>query len=328
MTATTSTATAADGLTRTLDEVNRLVLASSGAGMPGVDAVLRYLPSHGGKGVRPRMALLASAAGGGGAADAPRPVGVAAGVELMHLGTLHHDDVVDESALRRGHPTVAALWGNRTAVFAGTFLLSRGTELIAAAGERAAGAAAACTAELWRGQTRELVATYRVDRTEEEYLDVIGRKTGALFGLAGLAGALAAHAPTATVSALERFGRTWGTAFQLADDLADLTSTTVRLGKPASADVRAGIYTLPVILALATDGPAGARLRTLLGVPGMDASGAAEVRELAVATGAVDRSVVALRGLLDRAHTELDAVPDTWARRQLHAMVEEVGDVV
>ncbi|MEU9851745.1 polyprenyl synthetase family protein [Streptomyces sp. NPDC047974] len=325
MTTTARPATTGDDPARALDAANRAVLAAADTALPGVDAVLRHLPSHAGKGVRPRLALLASAAA---APGAPPPVEVAAGVELMHLGTLHHDDVVDEAPVRRGQPTVAALWGNRAAVFAGTFLLSRGTELVAGAGEQAARAAARCTADLWRGQTRELVSAFRVDRTERDYLDVIALKTGALFGLAGLAGALASHAPAGTAHALERFGRTWGTAFQLADDLADLTSTELRLGKPVTADVRAGIYTLPVIAALGRGGATAARLRALLGVPGLDGPGAEEVRALVTDAGGVDRSLTVLRGLLGRAHAELGPVPATWARARLHELVEEVGDGV
>lgn len=323
MTATAATCSADAGLASALDEVHRIVRTASRPGVHGVDPIVRHLPSRTGKGVRPRATLLAAAAV---AADAPAPVAVAAGIELMHLGTLHHDDIVDESPTRRGHPTVAAQWGNRAALFAGTFLLSRGTELIAMAGDAAARAAAACAAELWRGQTRELVSVFRVDRTQQEYLNVIGRKTGALFGLAGRVGALAGCAPAEAAEAHERFGRTWGTAFQLADDLADFTSTPLRLGKPVSADVRAGIYTLPVILALASGGDAATRLRAVLGVPGLDAAGAEKVRELVAAGRGIDRSLVILRGLLDRAHAELDAMPETWARQRLHELVEELGN--
>ncbi|MEU4769137.1 polyprenyl synthetase family protein [Actinosynnema sp. NPDC023794] len=321
----TATASPGTGLGFAPDEVRRLVLDVANAGVPGVDSVVRYLPSQPGKGIRPRLTLLAAAAI---AVDAPAPVAAAAGIELMHLGTLHHDDVVDESPERRGHPTAAALWGNRAAVFAGTFLLARGTELISGTGERAARAAAACAAELWRGQTRELVSAFRTDRTQETYLNVIECKTGALFGLAGLVGALAADAPAEVADALGRFGRTSGTAFQLADDLADLTSSPCSLGKAVSVDVRVGVYTLPVILALAAGGSAATRLRALLGVPGLDAAGAGEVRQIVAAAGGIDRSLVMLRGLQDRAHAELDVIADSWARDQLHDLVEGVADVV
>jgi heptaprenyl diphosphate synthase len=311
-------------LARALDDVSRAVLTASCAGVTEVDHLLTYLPTLTGKGIRPRLSLLAAAIA---APEVPAPVSVAAGIELMHLGTLHHDDVVDEADVRRGQPTVAARWGARAAVFTGTYLLARGTELVAEVGDKAACAAAACVAELWRGQTQELVSAFRVDRRANEYLRVIEQKTGALFGLAALVGGLAASAPPQVGGLLECFGRTYGIAFQLADDLADLSSSSSLLGKPTCADVRAGVYTLPVISALADGGVAGARLRKLIGAPEIPLEDPDEIRALVHEAGGVNYARRVLRGLLDRAHAELERVPQTWATSRLHLLAEDLACV-
>lgn len=304
-----------------LEDVSRAVLAAVANPNPSVDAVVRYLPSMAGKGVRPRMTVLAAAAVD---PDIPPPVELAAGIELLHLATLHHDDVVDEALLRRGRPTVAAVHGNRAATFAGTYLFARGTELVARAGEPTSRAAAACTAALWRGQTHELVTAFRLDRTESEYLDVIGDKTGSLIGLACFGGALAAGASLGDAGGWERFGRLWGSAFQLADDLADLTSSTDRLGKEAGTDVREGVYTLPVILTLAAGGPRARALSVLLGRPGLSQDEAAQAGALIAGGPGLDGARATLVRLTDSAHAELAGLRATWARDLLHVMVDDV----
>lgn len=304
-----------------LDDVSRAVMAAVASPIPVVDPVVGYLPSLAGKGVRPRMTVLAAAA-----VDqyAPPPVELAAGIELLHLATLHHDDVVDEALLRRGLPTIAALNGNRTATFAGTYLFARGTELVARAGEPISRAAAACTAALWRGQTHELVTAFRLDRTETQYLDVIADKTGSLIGLACFGGALTAGASVDAANGWERFGRLWGSAFQLADDLADLTSSTDRLGKEAGTDVREGVYTLPVILTLAAGGPRARALSLLLGRPGLTVDEAAEAGALIAGGPGLDGARATLSRLTDSAHAELAGLPNTWARDFLHSTVDDV----
>lgn len=304
-----------------LDQVSKAVLAAAAHCLPEVDQTVVYLPAVAGKGVRPRMAILAAAAV---SPDAPPPVELAAGIELLHLATLHHDDVADQAPLRRGQPTIAALRGNRAATFAGTYLFARGTELVARAGEPFARAAAACTAALWRGQTNELVSAYRTDRTEAQYLDVISDKTGSLIGLACFGGAVAAGMSVTDAAGWDRFGKLWGSAFQLADDIADITSSTTRLGKEAGTDVREGVYTLPVILTLEAGGDRARELRALLGRPGLSAEEAIQAGFLILDGPGLAGARATLVRLTDAAHDGLAALPPSWSRDLLHTMVDDV----
>lgn len=228
---------------------------------PAVRRVVGHLPATSGKAVRPRLVLLLATCGGRPLASA---VDVAAGVELIHLATLHHDDVVDQSRFRRNLESTWSLWGNNSATFAGTYLLAKGVELLSGAGDLVNVAAADCLAELWHGQTAELVHAHRPGRTREDYLRIIGQKTGSLFELACRSGALVGGAPDCAVDTAAQFGRVLGTAFQLADDILDVIGDSRCLGKPTGSDIPAGIYTLPVIEALGREAPQHERLLWLL----------------------------------------------------------------
>ncbi|MFD0757845.1 polyprenyl synthetase family protein [Arthrobacter ulcerisalmonis] len=195
---------------------------------------------------------------------------------------------------------------------------------MARAGEPFARAAAACTAALWRGQTNELVSAYRTDRTEAQYLDVISDKTGSLIGLACFSGAMAAGMSVTDAAGWDRFGKLWGSAFQLADDIADITSSTTRLGKKAGTDVREGVYTLPVILTLAAGGDRARELKALLGRSGLSAEEARQAGFLILDGPGPAGARATLVRLTDAAHDGLAALPPSWSRDLLHTMVDDV----
>ena len=181
--------------------------------------------------------------------------------ELVHLGSLYHDDVIDEAETRRGVPSVNARWSNIVAILAGDFLLARASSLAASLGADVAALLAATISELCRGQVLELQHLFDVDRSEESYASAIEGKTAALFATSCRIGGIVSDVPDPTLDALTRFGRHLGMTFQIVDDVLDLTATGSTLGKAAGQDLLEGIYTLPVIAALPTT-PA---LRELLG---------------------------------------------------------------
>lgn len=242
------------------------------------DAHLTELASHlivaGGKRLRPVLTVVAAAAG-----DA-RPVwettvddivlgGVAC--ELVHLGSLYHDDVMDESPTRRGVETVNARWGNLQAILAGDFLLARASEIAASLGTEVAGLLARTIGWLCEGQIEELRHTYDPNRAEDSYLRSIRGKTASLYATSARIGGLVTGLPADRVEALTAFGDAYGMLFQIVDDILDLTSTDDKLGKPAGHDMVAGVYTLPVLRTLSAGGADAERLHAMLGAPLDDA---------------------------------------------------------
>lgn len=233
------------------------------------DDYLTELASHlivaGGKRLRPVVAMAAALTA---RSDVSHDVVQGAvSVELVHLGSLYHDDVIDESDVRRGVETVNAKWGNLQAILAGDFLLSRASEIAASLGTEIAALLANTIGRLCYGEIGQLRRTYGVDRTEAEYLESIGGKTASLFSTAARIGAIVAGSPRPQVESLTSYGRALGMVFQIVDDILDLTATEAQLGKPAGHDLVEGVYTLSVIRTLAAGGPAAGELGDLLGRP-------------------------------------------------------------
>ncbi|MCU1344555.1 MAG: putative polyprenyl diphosphate synthase [Acidimicrobiia bacterium] len=233
------------------------------------DEYLTELASHlilaGGKRIRPVLAM-ASAATNGDAVSHAVVMG-AVSVELVHLGSLYHDDVMDEAVMRRQVPSVNARWGNLKAILAGDFLLARASEIAASLGTEVAGLLAATIAKLCRGQISELRTTFDPSRTERAYFECIDGKTASLFGTACRIGAIVGGLDRTKVDQLTTYGSALGVVFQIVDDLLDLTSTDSQLGKPAGHDMVEGVYSLPVIRTLARSDAAASELRDLLGEP-------------------------------------------------------------
>lgn len=216
--------------------------------------------SAGGKRYRPLLAQVAAELGDE-TGDPPVEAGVA--VELVHLGSLYHDDVIDEAATRRGTTSVNANWTNTIAILSGDFLLARASEVAAPLGEEAVALIARTYATLCEGQTLELQLTDDLDHGRTEYYDVIGGKTASLIRTSARLGALTAGADREIIEAVSEWAWEMGLVFQLTDDVLDLVAEESFLGKPAGSDIGEGTFTLPVIYALA--GPEGAEIRALLG---------------------------------------------------------------
>jgi len=261
----------------------------------------------GGKRVRPALTITASLVLDEDPDVAPWAVirgGVA--VELVHQGSLYHDDVMDDAETRRTVQSVNARWGNLEAILAGDYLLARASEIAADLGTEVAGLLAATIAALCEGQVREVRHAFDVNRSEEAYLASISGKTASLLATAARIGAIVADHSRDVVDAVTDFGHNYGMAFQVVDDLLDVTATDEELGKPSGNDLVEGTYTLPVIRALA--GPAGDDLRSLLGGP-IDSAGRDRARELVRADGAISSTRETAVGYLADARVAIDRLP-------------------
>jgi heptaprenyl diphosphate synthase len=231
-----------------LEEVEDALKAAVTSDLPLVSDAAGYLLAAGGKRFRPMLVLLG---GRFGQPRGPRLVPAAVAIELTHLATLYHDDVIDEAGDRRGIASANARWDNTVAILTGDFLFARASLIASDLGTEATRLLARTIAEVCEGQIREVQIMGRVETEEAAYLDVIRRKTASLIGTSCRLGGLVSGADADVAERLERFGRTLGLAFQLSDDIMDLTADRTVLGKEPGADLREGVYTLPVIHALA-----------------------------------------------------------------------------
>ncbi|MDP1820215.1 MAG: polyprenyl synthetase family protein [Acidimicrobiales bacterium] len=261
-----------------------------------------HLLTAGGKRARPLFAVTSAAALAAdteGVDEAVTDDVVLGGVsvELVQVGSLCHDDVIDEALTRRGADSVNARWGNLKAILAGDFLLAKASEIAAGLGTEVAGLLAATIGRLCEGEVLELRTAYDADRTEASYLTAIEGKTAALFATACRVGAIVGDLPRQHVDQLTEFGRLYGLAFQIVDDVLDVVATDEQLGKPSGHDIAEGIYNLPVLRALA----GGADdLRALLGRP-IDGADLDAARSLVRASTGVEQSTEVARQYAARA---------------------------
>jgi heptaprenyl diphosphate synthase len=268
--------------------------------------VASHLIGAGGKRIRPTLTLCAAyaATGSAGPVSADAITGAVA-IELVHQGSLYHDDVIDEAETRRGVPSVNARWSNIVAILAGDYLLARASALAASLGADVAALLAATIGELCRGQVLELQHLFDVDRTEEGYCSAIEGKTASLFATSCRVGGMVSGVGEPTLDALSRFGFHLGMCFQIVDDVLDVTASDADLGKPAGQDIVEGVYTLPVIYGIASSPD----LRTLLGQP-LDPEERDRVRQLATANGAVDAALSVARDHAAKADESLAGADD------------------
>ena len=233
------------------------------------DAYLTEIASHlllaGGKRLRPMFSVVASQVAGGPTTEEAIQGGISC--ELVHLGSLYHDDVMDESPTRRGVETVNAKWGNLQALLAGDFLLARASAIAASLGTEVAALLARTIGRLCEGQIEELRHTYNVARPLESYLSSISGKTASLYSTAARIGGLVSKFDRGLVNALTAYGEAFGMVFQIVDDVLDLSATDAQLGKPSGHDMVEGVYTLPVLYTLANGGVPASELADVLGKP-------------------------------------------------------------
>ena len=233
-----------------LSALNHRLRATLDSDVTLIRSIAEYIVSAGGKRLRPVLVFLTAQALGADATEA-RVVDLAATIELVHTATLLHDDVVDESELRRGRPTANAEFGNAASVLVGDFLYSRAFQIMVGTGQmRVLEIMAEATNRIAEGEVMQLMALGNLDLTETDYMQVIEAKTAKLFEAAGALGAIAANADDATQRSMAEFSRRLGVAFQIADDVLDYRGDAESLGKSLGDDLAEGKLTLPIIIAL------------------------------------------------------------------------------
>ena len=316
-----------DGLARRLrtglEEVETCLREAAGSEDSFLAEAARHLIDAGGKRFRATLVLLAAQFGD---PDAPGVVPAAAVVELTHVATLYHDDVMDEALVRRGEPSANSRWGNTVAILVGDYLFARASDIVADLGPEIVRIQARTFSRLVHGQIQETVGARPGVDPVEHYLRVLADKTGALIATSGRFGAMLAGADAAVVTAVERACERVGIAFQLSDDLLDIAGDADRSGKEPGTDLREGVRTLPVLHALASADHADARLRELLGADLSDSSRHAEALALLRAHPAMDRTRAEARRWADAARAELAPLPEGPAKATLASLCDYVLD--
>ena len=286
------------------------------------EAVL-HLFEAGGKRFRPLFTVLSAQLG-------PRPdadeVTIAGAViEMVHLATLYHDDVMDEAQVRRGAPSANLRWGNNVAILAGDYLFATASRLVSRLGPNAVRIIAETFAQLVTGQMRE---TRGIDEGAngadpiEHYLKVVYEKTACLIGAAGQFGAMFSGADEDQIQRLSRLGSIVGTVFQISDDIIDIDSDPDESGKLPGTDLREGVHTLPVLYALQDTGADADRLRELLVGPIDDDARVAEALALLRASAGMAKAKDTVARYAAQAREELAALPESPGRQALATLVD------
>ncbi len=282
-----------------------------------------HLLAAGGKRFRPLLVLLAAEAGS--RPDAPEVIDAACVVELTHVGSLYHDDVMDEAALRRGADSANARWDNHVAILTGDFLFAKSSELTAGLGPEAVRIQAETFARLVEGQILETVPPAEGEDPLTHYLDVVAGKTGSLIATSARDGARFSGASSAVEEALTAYGEIVGSAFQLSDDILDIASDTDESGKTPGTDLREGVPTLPVLMARASHETGDARLRELLDSDLTDDAAHAEALALLRAHPALGEARAYVVARAREAKALLSALPPGSVRTALEAFADIVA---
>jgi len=299
--------------------VNREIMSNLSSDVALVNSVAHYIINSGGKRLRPLLVLLAARACG---YQGDKHVLAAVIVEFIHTATLLHDDVVDGSALRRGQDTANTVFGNQASVLVGDFLYSRSFQLMVSVGQmRIMDVLADATNTIAEGEVLQLMNCNDPDTSEQQYLDVIYRKTGKLFEAGTLIGAVLAGQTRAVEEALADYGRALGTAFQLVDDALDYDSTAEELGKNIGDDLAEGKPTLPLIHAL-RHATAEEQLMLRDAVENGGLENIDRIVETIKATGALAYTARRAQEFADQAVNALDAVPDSDVKTSLVALAQ------
>lgn len=282
-----------------------------------------YLLQAGGKRIRPGFTLLA-----GKFFDyrLERLMPVAMALEIIHMATLIHDDVVDASLTRRGRPTLTAGWGNTVSVATGGYLFAKALELIVKIdnSEISSILADVCI-EMCQGEIQQIKSSFDIEQTYKQYYYRIQRKTAQLISLCCKLGAKASNAEPRQIWLMSRYGHCLGIAFQIVDDILDITADPKELGKPIGGDIRQGIVTLPMILAL-KDSPHKDRLRELLKKHIKSDEEVQECIRLILESGAIEKSRKVVESYIAKAKRYLQELPDIPAKEALIELAKYMSE--
>lgn len=304
-----------------LEEVNRLIIERMQSPVEMIPVLAQHLIAAGGKRVRPMLTLLSANLCG---YRGQRHMGLAACVEFIHTATLLHDDVVDESDLRRGRSTANAVWGNKAPVLVGDFLFSRSFQLMVADGSlRVLEILANASAVIAEGEVAQLITANDTATTEQAYLDVISAKTAALFRAACQVGAVIAERPATEEEALASYGQNLGIAFQLIDDALDYSAKEALLGKTVGDDFREGKITLPILVAYERGDESERQFwRTTLEDLRQEPTDLERAQSLLYRHGALELTVQRARGFGDAARRALSVFPYSRHKQALLDLVD------
>ncbi|WKN50600.1 polyprenyl synthetase family protein [Nocardioides sp. Arc9.136] len=304
-------------------EVEEALYAHVRSRYPYVTEAASHLLDAGGKRFRPLLVLLAAEAGP--EPLAPEVLTAACVVEITHVGSLYHDDVMDEAALRRGADSANARWDNHVAILTGDFLFAKSSELTAQLGPDAVRIQAETFSRLVEGQILETVPPGEGEDPLAHYLDVVAGKTGSLIATSARYGARFGGASAEVEEALTAYGEIVGSAFQLSDDILDIASESAESGKTPGTDLREGVPTLPVLMARASTDPADARLLELLDADLTDDALHAEALDLLRKHPALEEARAYVVARATEAKDLLTVLPQGPVRDALEAFADVVA---
>ena len=304
-----------------IEACNRLILKRMDSPVALIPQLAAHIIAAGGKRLRPLLTLAAARLCGH---EGQRHILLASCVEFIHTATLLHDDVVDESALRRGQASANALFGNKPSVLVGDFLFARAFQLMIEDGDvEAMRILSEASATIAEGEVLQLMIQNDLDATEAQYFDMIEGKTAALFAAASELGAVVAERPAVECAALRAYGAALGMAFQLIDDALDYAADEKALGKTVGDDFREGKITLPVMVAFARgDAAEQAFWRRTIEERAQEEADLAQAQALMARHGAVAETIARAEAYGERARTALDVFPDSEARQALLGIVD------
>ncbi len=306
-----------------MSEVDRVIAQRLDSGVPLVGTVSQYIISAGGKRIRPALLLLMAGAIG---YNHPQRFNLAAIVEFIHTATLLHDDVVDESTLRRGRPTANESFGNPASVLVGDFLYSRAFQMMVDTGEmRVMEILADATNVIAEGEVMQLMNMHDANLDEAGYLRVIRSKTAKLFEASTRLAAIMTKAPTTLENACAEYGQALGTAFQVVDDVLDYDGDATELGKNLGDDLREGKNTLPLIIAMQRATPGQSDL-IKHAIENGDISALSDIVAIVKSTGALEATRSAANAEAQRAIAALEHLPANPYREALHTLAAQLLD--
>lgn len=316
-----ASATALSLIAQDMLAVDHIIQERLSSGVPLVGQVSQYIIAAGGKRLRPALLLLMAKAIG---YEGPQRHPMAAVVEFIHTATLLHDDVVDESTLRRGRPTANQSFGNPASVLVGDFLYSRAFQMMVESGQmRVMEILAEATNVIAEGEVLQLMNTHDASLSQDDYLLVIRSKTAKLFEASARLAPVLAQADSATEQTCATYGQALGTAFQVVDDLLDYAGDSTEFGKNLGDDLREGKATLPLILAMQKGSPEQSQtIRSAIENGDLDAL--QSIVDIVRSTGALDATQAAAAAEAQRAISALAGLPPSPYREALHQLAAQL----
>lgn len=281
-----------------------------------------YLLQAGGKRMRPGFTLLS---GKFFDYQFEKLLPIAMSLELIHMATLVHDDVVDASLTRRGRPTLAAGWGNTVSIATGDYLLAKALELIVRIDNKEISKAIAdVSVQMCQGEIQQIKCSYDITQNYKQYYYRIQRKTALLISLCCKLGAMVSNASKRQIWIMSTYGHCLGIAFQIVDDILDIIADPKTLGKPVGGDIRQGIITLPMIYAL-KESPYANELKELLGKQIKNENEVEQVVQLIIRSGGIEKSRRVVNSFLKKAIKNFDELPDIPSKEVLKELAQFVG---